>query len=296
MTMHAQSDLPAPTAGRAPASAPGHSLRRRRGRISALLVGVAAAATIGLTLVSSVAAATPATAGGAVEPVADSPATFCGLERETARQTPTLETLKALGDCEIERRLQALDRLDAAVAAAPVITTEHKRLLRYRNDTNPASFEATREGLERLKATIDAETDLASLRREVGQIATDFRVYLLVAPKALLVRGADAVTAATERFGQLEDELQVLIDRADAAGKDTTAAKAALAAMTSKVSQAASLAAPLPGELLPLSVAEYNDGIAGPELRSARADIGAARDLLRGARADARQVINLLRG
>jgi hypothetical protein len=268
----------------------------RAGSLRTLALGAGLAAALAVSVVPIVAAAQPGAAQPAMPVVDAAPVRYCLVERADARDRPSLDTLKALGDCEIERRFATLDRLDAMVAGAPAITAEHRRLLRFANATNPTSFEVTRSGLESLKVTIDRETDLAALRSEIQQIATDYRVYLLVAPKAQLVRGADATVEVAGHFGPLGEELQALIDRARAAGRDTTAAEAALASMNVKVDQAEALAEPLPGTLLPLSVAAYNDGTAGPELASARASIGQARDLLRGARADARQVISLLRG
>jgi hypothetical protein len=220
---------------------------------------------------------------------------FCAEQWEAARANPSVETLRAVGDCEIRRRIATLDTLDARVASSAVITPLHKDQLRKRNDVNPASYEVQRAGLLELKRRIDAETDITALRALIADIAEDFRVYLLVVPKTFLVAGADATDKAAARLTELATKLQGLIERAQAAGKDVTRAQALLEDMKAKTGQADALIDPVVGRIMPLSPADWNAGTAGPVLRAARATIQDARELLRIARADARLIIEILR-
>jgi hypothetical protein len=220
---------------------------------------------------------------------------FCAAEWRAAAANPSVETYRAVGDCEIRRRIVTLDALDERVAASLVITAVHKEQLRKRNDVNPASYEVQRAGLLELKRRIDAESDLRALRGLIADIAEEFRVYLLVVPKTYLVGGADATDKATARLTELATKLQGLIDRAKAAGKDVSRAQALLDDMEAKTGQAEALIDPVVGSIMPLSPADWNDGVAGPALRAARDKIQDARELLRGARANAKEIVEILR-
>ncbi len=207
-------------------------------------------------------------------------ATPCVTQAEAVKAGASIDTLRALGDCEIQRRFTTLDDLSAAVSKAKALTTSDAAAL-------SGEISSTRAGLTALKATIDAETSLEALRGEVRQIATDYRVYLLLVPKTHLVIAADREVAAQQIFDKVSDRLSAAIQKAKDAGKDVTAAQADLDKMNAAVAQAVALASPLPAQLLPLTPAQYNAGTAGPVLLSARSAVLQARDLLRQAKADA---------
>ena len=238
------------------------------------LVGLGVA---GLLLVSSAAvvtAAGPAVAGG---PAGTG---VCRTQAAAIKTTASIETLRAFGDCEIARRFATLDKLSAKISSSKVLTSSHAAAL-------SGEVGATKSGLSALKTQIDAETSLLVLRADVKKIATDYRVYLLVAPKVNLVNGADGVLATKTAFDKVSTNLTARIAAAKAAGKDTAAAQADLNAMNAAVIQAMGLAGPLPAALLPLTPAQYNAGTAGPVLKSSRAALVQARGLLQSARKDA---------
>ena len=242
-----------------------------------ILGGLALAALMVLSTAALVAAAdpSPVPSGG--------PAgrTVCRPQRDSLKDKPTLEQLKAFGDCEIARRFTTLDNLATRISDAKFATSEHKTAL-----GNEVS--STRSGLAALKTKIDAETGLEALKGEIRQIATDFRVYALVGPKVNLVLGADRVAASEARFDAIDKRLGDLIAKAEAAGKDVTDAKAHLANMNAAVDKALGLASPLPARLLPLTPAQFNAGTAGPILTDARTKLGEARTQLRTAAAEAK--------
>jgi len=262
--------------------------RRRVSRTARILVSLAAVALIAVAAVG--------TSTAAESPASGERHRFCADEWLAATANRTVATLRAVGDCEIARRIVTLDALDARVAGADAFTDLHKDQLRKVNNVNPASYAAEKTGLLALKAKIDGETDLAALRADIARIAEDFRVYVLVVPKTHLVGGSDATDKAIDRLATLATRLQSLIDAAAARGKDVTAAQAALNDMKAKTNQADALVTPVVGTIMPLSPAAWNAGTAGPALGSARTTIQQARELLRTARADARTVIELLKG
>jgi hypothetical protein len=224
-------------------------------------------------------------AAGAVSAVSPPPAPagkgVCAAQALASRTNATVETLKAFGDCEINRRFTTLDALSARVTGSKVLTSAHAAALQ-------SEIGSTRSGLTSLKAAIDAETNVAALKADIAKIAIDYRVYLLVVPQVNLVNAADGVMAAQAKFADINTKLTAAIAAAKAAGKDTTTAQASLDAMNAAVTKAIGLAGPLPAALLPLTPAQYNGGTAGPIIGNARTALGQARDQLKAAMAAAK--------
>ncbi len=252
--------------------------------IRSWLAGAGIAGILLVGLVGAVAAASPvpATTAG---PAAHDP---CRPERVAARGSATAATLQALGDCEINRRFTTLTDLTTRITDSKVLTTPDRASL-------GTEISNTTAGLTGLKATIDGETSISALRADIADIATEYRVYLLVGPQVRLVNDADGILASGTHLGTVETNLAARIAKAQGAGKDVGAAQAALTAMTTAANQAVALATPLPGELLPLTPAGYDGGTAGPVLTGARKAIEQARDQLKSARLDARAVVDALR-
>lgn len=219
----------------------------------------------------------PATTGPATT---DQRPAACATQRQAAKAEPTVATLRALGDCELARRFTTLDRLTAGIGQAKTLTDTHRTALL-------AIIARTRTGLTALRSTIDADATVAALRADLPKIAQDYRVYLLVAPQVRLTRAADAGAAAVTRLNAVAARLQARIDRQRAAGKDVTAAQAALADLERNTALAAAQVGPVAGHVLPLLPADWNDGTAKPILVAARGSIKTARAELQAARKDA---------
>ncbi|HEX7490385.1 MAG TPA: hypothetical protein VF337_01635 [Candidatus Limnocylindrales bacterium] len=251
-------------------------------RIAAIAAALLLGSSLILVSAATVAAAGPSMAGpggkgvcAAYAPGKSSP------DPSGARGTATLTGLKAFGDCEINRRFATLTDLSSKITASKVITTSDKSTLQ-------SEIGSTKAGLTSLKAGIDGDTDLTSLKADIQKIATEFRVYLLLAPQVHLVNGADAVLAAQTGFADINTRLAAAIAVAKTAGKDTTAAQTDLDAMNASVAAAAGLAGPLPAQLLPLTPAQYNGGTAGSTLANARTALVQARNDLKSAEASAK--------
>jgi hypothetical protein len=256
-------------------------IRTLRTKATALAAGGLAA----LLLAGSAFAASPAPA--ATPPVAH-PDIACAAEWAAVKKDPSVANLIALGDCEIARRDVTLDRLQGAVIAAPFLTSADRTALEN-------EIGATRTGLAGLKTTIDADTTVSALKTDLPKIARDYRVYLLVVPQVHLTRGADAESAASGRLTALAGRLGELITFAQSQGKDVTAAKAALAAMTADITDGQSQIGGLSAKILPLTPADWNGGTAAPILNGARASEKSAHDEFVAARNEAKAVIAALK-
>jgi hypothetical protein len=242
-------------------------------KVPSLLAGFALAGTLLLTTVGAAAAVTP--------PGGPSGKSVCATQLAAVKAGATVDTLRALGNCEIARRLTTLDALSAKVTASKRLSTADAATLQ-------GVISSAKSGLAALKTAIDTETDLTALKADVAKVATDFRVYVLVARQVNLVNAADGVLAAQAKFATINTKLAERIATAKAAGKDTAAAETALAAMNTSVANAIALAQPLPAQLLALTPAQFNAGTAGPILDSARTKLGQARDQLKAAAASAK--------
>jgi hypothetical protein len=244
-----------------------------KARFPALFAGLLLGSSLILVSTGAVAAVTTP-AGPAGKGV-------CATEAAADKTGATVATLRAFGDCEINRRMTTLTQLSAKVSGSKVLTSSDAAAL-------TTEIGNTSAGLTSLKATIDAETSIPALRADIVKIAADYRVYLLVVPQVNLVSGADTVLAAQTRFATVNTNLMARIAAAKAAGKDTTAAQADLDQMNADVTAAVGLATPLPAALLPLTPAQYNAGTAGPILSNARTALGKARDDIKDAVASAK--------
>ena len=159
----------------------------------------------------------------------------CATQAAAVKAGASVDTLRAMGDCEINRRFTTLSQLGSRVSGSKVLTSSDAAAL-------TAEIGSTTSGLTSLKATIDAETSISALQTEIKRIATDYRVYLLVGPQVNLVSAADGVTASQTRFSKVNTNLTSRIAAAKAAGKDVTAAQAALDKMNAAVTAAVGLA------------------------------------------------------
>jgi hypothetical protein len=243
----------------------------------------------GLLTIGSVAPVFAASAAAPLTPEVGAPGGSrpCADEWAAAKDN-SIGHLRRLGDCEIDRRIDTITRLQSRVANAESLTGPDRAALH-------SQLTADTRGLTVLRGKIDGETDVDALRADLRKIVTDFRIYLLMVPKTGEVIAADAELAAVARLGTVSTKLQARIDAAKAAGKDVTQAQADLDAMNAKAAQVSPLVAGIPAAVLPLTPADYNDGTAKPILTSSRASLQSGRGLLAGARADAKACIAALK-
>ena len=247
-------------------------------RLRNVFAAVCAAALV-VTSSSSAGAITTA-------PVAGGPqgAGACAAQALAAGTRGTVAPFRAFGDCEIARRQATLSALISAVDGSSTLTAADRAAL-------TTQIDGASSGLAALGTTIDAQTRLPALKLEIVQIDTRWRVYLLDAPKVYLVAAADGVLALQTSFAQAAADLADQIATAQSEGKNVTAATAGLASMNAEVGAAMSLAAPLPEQLLGLTVAQLSAGTAGPALSAARAALISARVHLQAAVKYGRAVI-----
>jgi hypothetical protein len=212
----------------------------------------------------------------------------CVPQSVAARSGGGAAVLRAFGDCEIDRRLAALGQLSTVISASKGLTSSDAAALN-------AEIAATRTGLTSLRASIDGQTALPALKLDIVEIVSRYRVFTLLVPQVRLVDAADGVLALGPSLTGLSTDLSGRISAAEAAGKNVTAAQAALDAMNGSIARGESLAAPVPGRLLALTPAQFDSGAAGPVLQVARNALVQARDSVQAAAEDGRTVLAALK-
>ena len=239
------------------------------------------AATVGAGAVLAAPASSDPTPAAPAAPAARAGADRCAAQWDAARDEPTVENLQAVGRCEIDRRLETLEKLQKAVDASRALTDAHETSLE-------GILASTTDGVTALRAEIDAATTEEALRGEIRRIFEDFRVYALVARQVWLVTADDTVVAAAARLTDVAGRLEAAIDAAEAAGRDVGDARSHLAAMTAAISAAQAAVGGDAAAVLALTPAGWNAGDAKPVLDAARSSITEARSSLRTAVREAR--------
>ena len=197
--------------------------RRSRRRSVATLALVGLAGTLGsFGLSASPAFADDATAPAIVEPVAPVVATQASPEAVAEKLiTPVdlkLTVIRSKGAAEIAKRQISLTAGQTKLATQ---TTDCGF-----NAARAAEATATSAGLTALGNQLAATTDLPTARTLYGKIFTDFRVYLVVLPKAGKAMRCDNALESIAKFNESALKVQAEIDAAKAKGANTTAAQA----------------------------------------------------------------------
>jgi hypothetical protein len=141
------------------------------------------------------------------------------ISKLTVDPATRLADIQAKGAAAIAKRQTTLSELTAKLAAQ---TTDCGS-----NGAMTAEVAATSAGLATVGANLQTVTDLTAAKTLYRSIFTDYRVYLLVSPKAGKVIRCDAQIARNAALTADAAKLQAAIDEAKAKGVDTTAAQAA---------------------------------------------------------------------
>ena len=211
---------------------------------------------------------------------------FADTPPSTSAPARDLGAAKARCTAAIDVRLAKLTQLEGRVDRAKRLTDGHRATLHGIN-TN------ARTGLTALRTKIEGDSDAATLKSDCQSIVLDYRIFALRAPQENLVIAADAETAAVTKLQSVEPKLSDAIAKAEAAGKDVTAAKAAFADLEAKVNDASQHVTGLANTVIGYQPADYN---ANHELLTpARTNVKTAVADLKAASADVRTIVTSLR-
>lgn len=152
-------------------------------------------------------------------------------ERKEDHEEWRIEKLIERGESAIEKRIESLRKLKERLANARLVSAE---VLASIN----ASLDAEIAKLEALKADIASGTATSTLKADIKSIKKDFRIFMLVEPKAHIAASASRINAVVTQMNQLVVKLEARITEAKNAGTDVSAAETALADMKAKLADA----------------------------------------------------------
>ena len=138
---------------------------------------------------------------------------------------------KTNADKEVDRRITALTDLNARIQAMQKVTDAFKQGI-------SASITNEITTLTNLKAKIDADSDLDTLKTDVKSITTSYRVFNLVLPQGRIAAAADRQVELVSMMSTLGTKLQARVQAAAQAGGDVTVLTAALTDMAAKLQDA----------------------------------------------------------
>jgi hypothetical protein len=181
---------------------------------------------------------------------------------------------------EIDRRIAALNDLMLRVQAMNKVTDTLKTNLK-------SNVQLEIDGFTALKAKIEADTDLATLKTDIKSVTDSYRIFMLVIPQGRISAAADRMATVINMMAAMGAKLQARITSAKTAGADTTAMEAALASLGTKLGSAQAHAqesinvtAPLVPDNGDKTVMASNNAAlkkAVDEIKAGQADIAAGR-------------------
>lgn len=211
-------------------------------------------------------------------------------ETETTNRH-SIDQIKERAQAAIERRLDTLDRLTDRVNSVQHMSESH-------NATLTGDYRSAASGLVGLGAEIASATTAEELRVLVPLIASDYRVYLVIVPKSFEVAASDRVGAAVERMTSLAQRLSEAIERAKAAGIDTTQAERWLTSARDETAKAKRTGVPVADDVIGLDAADWEEPAKSTlhegkrRLDNARVDLRQAHGSLTKGAAALRDAIN----
>lgn len=148
-----------------------------------------------------------------VAPVAEVP------EKQIDKET-VLKRLIKRGENLIIARVNSLNGLKKRVAANKLTDAQKIELT--------AMVDENINGLNNLKAQIQAGTDIKAARELVKSIYANFRIYAVFIPKAHLIIALDRLQNHLDNIGAVAEKIQAGINKAKEKGKDVSKRQAAL--------------------------------------------------------------------
>jgi hypothetical protein len=186
---------------------------------------------------------------------------------------------------EIDRRVSNINQVISRLSGAKRLT-----------DVDKASLQKTLAGqissLMTLRAKIDADTDVTTLKDDVQSITKSYRVYALVLPQVQIIAAADRVLTIVDQMQALGAKLQTRIGASTST--DVAALQSAYADIQTKLADAsaqAKAAATTVANLVPDNGDATTKTANDNALKDARTKIGAAEKDLKDARADVKTIL-----
>lgn len=207
-------------------------------------------------------------------------------EKSQADPQKLMAHLRERADRKISRRVEALNRLATRINAMKNLSDDQKTAFQ-------ALVSQYLGDLNNLKAKIEADTDVATMKADVKSISESYRIFALVMPQIKIMDTAERVAVLTEETTTLAGKLQARIAAAGSKGKDVAALNASLAELQAKIADAKIQAQNAENAVINLDPNGYPGNKA--ELENARNLLKAAKEDMHAARDDAKKIVQALK-
>ncbi|MBP6946396.1 MAG: hypothetical protein KBB46_03860 [Candidatus Pacebacteria bacterium] len=212
--------------------------------------------------------------------------------KATAAESAALMRGKDRGNQEIDRRVTNLNALILRVQGMKNLSDADKASI-------AGTLTAQVNALNALKAKINADTDLETLKGDVKSITDSYRIYALIIPQGGIITAADRIVTISTTMQLIAVKFETRIAAAAAAGNDVTALRVVFEEYKAKLADA-SLQAQAAVNAIVTLVPDNGDAAKKAAntkaLKDARAQIVVAQKALQTARKDADKIIIALKG
>jgi hypothetical protein len=209
----------------------------------------------------------------------------------TSAQAKVLANGISRGDQEITRRITSLNALLTRISQMVKVSVSEKTGLNTEIQTQIKT-------LTTLKAKIDADTDLPTLKTDLQSITSSYRIYALVLPQTEILAAADRMGTIVDAMNVLGSKIQSAITSAQAGGGNVVIPSAAFSDYGVKVADATTQYQTA-GNTVAILVPDNGDTTVAQSnhqsLLNARADIKTGTQDLLAARKDAATIVAALK-
>lgn len=148
-----------------------------------------------------------------------------------ASATTTTAQIIAKSDTAITTRIASLNKSIAHIAKYKNLTADQKASL-------TTTVQSSINAMNTLKAKIDSETDLATLKTEYASITKDYRIYMVVLPSTATVAATDNAMATITTYQKTLATLNTRISTEQTANKNVTTVEASATDASAKLTDA----------------------------------------------------------
>lgn len=150
------------------------------------------------------------------------------VERREQKQQNDLTQVKKRVDAEINRRIGGLNKLLQRIQNDQKLSADEKANL-------SGDVQSDINGLTSLKAKVDADTDITTIRSDAKQVVTNFKVNQIAIPKTRLLITIDNLQSVVTKISGFTPKIQDLINNLKSQGKDVTKLQALLDDVNSRL-------------------------------------------------------------
>lgn len=208
-------------------------------------------------------------------------------QRREAINQKRVNQLRRMGETMIDRRIKALEKAIDRVEAS-------NRVDQSDRDAVIADLNANISSLNSLKASIQVNEDIESLRAQVRSIVTDYRIYLVVIPRSRGLLGAGRAEAVMARLNGISVKVGNFINKAKELGYDTAEIEAIFADYKSKLATAQAKIEEALAEFESMKPGE-DPATTKDRLEKGKAALREAREILKASRDDLKRIVELFR-